>query len=335
MSLKARLSPLARTLASCLFLILFLAAPAWGLRFVVISDAQGVNPGQDVNLPVFTQVEQRILALEPRPAFVVITGDTVRVGGRADGSVAYGAWIEAARPLTSAGIAVWPVVGNHELYREGVWDVLFRNLQEAHQKAFEGLPQDGPEDYKGLAYSFEDPSSDSFFAVLDTYHLPKSMDSVPYTRRGFLRSEQLDWLAERLAETRMTNRFVFGHNPVFSPREAGHACAGNWCELWRIMSHGGVRIYFAGHDHIYARKVVEAGDIPEAEGLTVQVVSPSCGGWPTPADKVPADASWHIHSGYGFEVVDVERGSISVTAWGLTGSGWQRFDGFDITPSRN
>lgn len=331
MSLPTRLRTLVRTLASCLVLVLFLAAPAWGLRFVVLSDAQGVEPGQDVNLPVFRQVEERILALDPKPSFAVITGDKVRVGGRADGSVSYGAWIEAAKPLIEAGIPVWPVIGNHELYREGVFDVLYRNLQEAHQKAFPGLPQDGPEDYKGLAYSFEDPASDSFFAVLDTYHIPKSMETVHYTRRGHLRSEQLDWLAERLAETRMTNRFVFGHNPVFSPREEGHACAGNWCELWRIMSRSGVRVYFAGHDHIYARKVIEPGAIPQAEGTTVQVVSPSCGGRPARADKMPADASWHVHSGYGFEVVDVEQGTISVTAWGLTPHGWQRFDGFDVT----
>ncbi|WP_449241989.1 metallophosphoesterase family protein [Desulfovibrio sp.] len=327
-----RPSALFRSLSAFLLLLLLLltANPSLALRFAVISDTQGLDTRHVVNTQVLREVQDRILELSPRPSFVVVTGDLAIVGGEPDGRTHFADWTQAMRPLAEAGIAVWPVVGNHDLYVNGIHGMQYRWLQDAFIKAFPDVPRNGPEDYEGLAYSFEDRDSGSFFAVIDTYHIPKAMEDIVYTRRGHLRDEQLNWLDEKLAETKAKHRFVFGHNPVFSPLDHEQACAGNWCDLWKIMSRGGARVYFCGHDHLYSRKVIEAGTHPSAESGMLQVITPTAGGKPTKIDKLTLDDSWHLWSGHGFVVVDVDGDTISVTAWGRGPHGWEHIDGFDI-----
>jgi len=327
-----RPSTLIRSLWLCLAFLFLGLAPAWALRFVVLSDTQGLNPAQMINLPVLQEVQERILALDPRPSFAVVTGDLALVGGEADGRTYFADWKEAMRPLTDAGIRVWPAVGNHDLYVNQLFGFQYRWVQEAFQKAFADLPDNGPADYERLAYAFEDPGSGSFFAVLDTYHIPKSLASISYVRQGHIRDEQTFWLAEKLAETTARHRFVFGHNPVYSPLGPVQACIGNWCDLWRVMSEGGARFYFCGHDHLYSRRLVTAGSLPEAPSTMLQVICPPAGGNPTPLAKAAvSDPAWHLWSGPGFLVVDVQGAMVTVTAWGKGPGGWERIDGFDVT----
>lgn len=327
-----RPSTLIRSLWLALALLLVLSAPTWALRFVVLSDTQGPDARQVINHHALREVQERVLALEPRPSFAVVTGDLVLVGGEQDRRTHFEAWKEAMRPFTDAGIRVWPVVGNHDLFVNQIFDFQYRWVQDAFQKAFADLPQNGPDDYEGLAYAFEDPASGSFFAMLDTYHIPKSMEVISYVRQGHIRDEQTLWLAEKLAETPARHRFVFGHNPVYSPLGPMQGCIGNWCDLWQVMNEGGVRIYFCGHDHLYSRRLVTAGSLPEATSTMLQVICPPTGGKPTPLNKTAVSAAdWRLWSGHGFLVVDVQGDTVSVTAWGKGRPGWERIDGFDVT----
>ena len=178
-----RPAALFRSLFAFLLLLFLTATPSLALRFVVISDTQGLSTEQVINGKVLREVQSRILELSPKPSFVVVTGDLAIVAGEPDGRTHFAEWIRTMRPLAEAGIAVWPLVGNHDLYVNGVFGMQHRWLQDAFVSSFPDVPRNGPEDYEGLAYSFEDHDSGSFFAMLDTYHIPKSMDSIVYTRR--------------------------------------------------------------------------------------------------------------------------------------------------------
>jgi hypothetical protein len=64
----------------------------------------------------------------------------------------------------------------------------------------------------------------------------------------------------------------------------------------------------------------------------LQVICPTAGGKPKPLDKAAVSAAdWHLWSGHGFLVVDVQGDTVSVTAWGKGHQGWERIDGFDVT----
>ncbi len=321
------------TWAALLSLAVVLAlsgSPAWALRFVVYGDSAGSEPGQAVNEAVLAEINAQVVALSPKPSFVVFLGDMARTGGRADGGVNYGLWQEAMKPLREASIHVYPVIGNRELTQENVQDALHRRLQTEYQKFFSGVPHDGPKGYEGLAYTFEDRSTESLFVVLDTYYIPETAEQIDYVRNGRIAPAQMEWLEGKLANSKARHRFVFAHSPAFNPWEKEQPCAETYCALWSLLEEQRVKFYFAGHVHAYSRKNVDSSLFPQARATIVQVIAGTSGSKPDDPARIGADESWRMKGVFNYAVVDVNPDGILVTAYGKTGEGFEIIDMFSV-----
>jgi hypothetical protein len=108
----------------CLVAAIFSAAllPVSGhcenLRFVFMADGRGDALTDLINTTVLNAINSQILALSPRPSFVVYGGDSV-YRGHSGGAYNFQKFKDAMRSLTDAGIKLYTVMGNHELYWEG------------------------------------------------------------------------------------------------------------------------------------------------------------------------------------------------------------------------
>jgi hypothetical protein len=88
------------------------------LRFVFMADGRGDHLDDLINTTVLNTINAQILALSPRPSFVVYGGDSV-YRGHSGGAYNFQKFKDAMQSLTEAGITLYTVMGNHELYREG------------------------------------------------------------------------------------------------------------------------------------------------------------------------------------------------------------------------
>ena len=87
--------------------------------------------------------------------------------------------------------------------------------QQQFQKVFSAYnPTNGPPGYERLAYSFTSPGGDAFFAVLDPYYLTGNQEP-PENLGGNVTSAQLGWLADQVAQTKATHKFLFIHTPYY------------------------------------------------------------------------------------------------------------------------
>ena len=73
------------------------------LRFVFMADCRGDSLVDLVNTPVLNAINTQILALSPRPAFVVFGGDSV-YRGHSEGAYNFTKFKDAMKSLTAAGI---------------------------------------------------------------------------------------------------------------------------------------------------------------------------------------------------------------------------------------
>lgn len=116
------------------------------------------------------------------------------------------------------------------------------------QKFFD-LPQNGPEGYKELSYSFD--FQNSHFVVLNS-EKPKehTVDKI-----------QRDWLDQDLSTNTKDNTFVFFHEPAYPVSskidESLDADKTNRDSLWQILKDRKVTAVFNGHEHIASRKRID------------------------------------------------------------------------------
>jgi len=220
----------APALVAALLLLLW-AAGAWAapFSFVAIGDTQGRTDAEPVNA-VFSRIVAKVLELEPRPAFVLVAGDLV-VGEAVPGEGREAtltrelrAWQRAAAPLLAAGIRVYPVTGNHE-----VWGSYAIERERACRKVL-----------GELQYSFS--YQGSRFIGLDT------------DRVGQRRTPDLAWLEGQLASARAEGAehvFVFGHEPAFTA--IGRDSLKDADAFWKLLADYGADAYICGHEHLYGR----------------------------------------------------------------------------------
>lgn len=122
------------------------------LRFIFMADSRGQNDGDNIiNKPVLKAINDQILALPKRPSFVIHGGDQSR-RGYARGKYIFKEFKDEMKPLTDAGIKLYAVMGNHELYRDDGSDVeneevgnlyprLCHSLGSPANKWFSGVPR--------------------------------------------------------------------------------------------------------------------------------------------------------------------------------------------------
>jgi hypothetical protein len=141
--------------------------------------------------------------------------------------------------IVGTGFDTLPVIavpGNHE-HRKGI----IKHLP-AHWKTIFPNPTNGPARFSGTTYLVDFPHLR--ILTINTDGLQRLSD---YTRVGF-------WLKQSLINAKDKHTIVLMHHPVFSTAQ-GRQNPLIWLSFYGILREAD--IVFSGHDHNYARRIVE------------------------------------------------------------------------------
>lgn len=111
------------------------------------------------------------------------------------------------------------------------------------------LPDNGPEGYKELVYSFD--YENSHFVILDS--------NVAGDEYGRITGGQLSWLFKDLKNTKKEHIFVFFHEPAYPV--GPHIGSSLDVDLakgdifWEVLSRNRVLAVFNGHECLYRRSI--------------------------------------------------------------------------------
>jgi len=182
---------------------------------------------------VFSDIEQDIADMSPRPDAVIHLGDMISNPGS---GVEWQEFHQSAQIL-AGNFPFYPVPGNH--------DVIDLPSQEIYQRQFSAP-------ISGLYYDVE--MGDLLLIFLD---------SVMAGQVGLIADQQLDWLKSTLAQkgALFKYRLVFVHYPLFPGANHAGESLDSYPEqrdrLHRLFVQNHVNIVFNGHEHIYDRKIIE------------------------------------------------------------------------------
>ncbi len=190
--------------------------------FAVLGDTR--SGGDD-----YRKLVRRVM--EHRPDFVAHTGDMVNSPRK----TLWADFWEQSKPIT---VPYFLTVGNH--------DVRDRETEELYKEQGD-LPGNK------LYYSFT--AGNSLFIFLDS--------NIPGQERK-ITGEQYTWLEQTLSASGHEHTFVFVHHPLYPEKAAGYhygGCLDKYPKerdrLEALFKKYKVTIVFAGHEHIYLRKVVD------------------------------------------------------------------------------
>ena len=315
------------------------------LRFVFLADSRGDSLTEPINTPVLKAIIAKIQRLSPPPAFLVFGGD-MAYRGYIDGNYTFQKWKDLFKPLTDDGIALYTAIGNHELYYQHSDNGFILENQKEFQKVFTENPDNGPtEEYKRLVYSFTSPGGDAFFATLDPYYL--TADEHPSDLGGNVTSTQLNWLADQVAQTKATHKFLFIHTPYYyvtgqDPDENSTANDSH-TKLWSLLDKNRFDFYACGHQHLYSRKTIDSSippnpqinpPVPPWKNNVVQLLNGTCGAHVDNSTSYIVDPTlWHVSNAkntYYFSVVDINGNQVTVNSYRGNTEDYAVFDSFSI-----
>ena len=307
------------------------------LRFVFVADSRGNDAHQVINTPVVNAINNQILALSPRPSFVIFGGDQA-YSGCVYGTYTFQAFKDAMASLTNAGIPLYTVMGNHEICSTADNANTYHLVnQQLYQQTFSGNPANGPAGYEHLAYSFTSPGGDAFFAVLDQYYLT---GDVPANLTGAIDPTQLSWLTAQVAQSKARHKFLFIHGPYYYIDYMPPSPDATYTNLWKILDDNRFDLYCCGHNHLFSRKTIDSSIAPSPQlnppiqwkNNVVQLLTGTMGAPIDPYIMVDP-IKWNVHmdpDNYYFSVVDISGSKLTVTSYrGNTGA-YTVFDSFTI-----
>jgi hypothetical protein len=322
------------------------------LRFVFAADSRGYSHDNPMNTDVLKAIIKAIQHLDPpKPAFLVFGGD-MSYRGYIDGydprddNYTFQKWKDLFAPLTDNGTILYATVGNHELYSEHPGKFVLE-CQQHFQKVFTDNPTNGPPGYERLAYSFLSPGGDAFFAALDPYYL--TGNETIYDLGGNVTSAQLGWLADQVARTKATHKFLFIHTPYYyvtgqDPDENSTSNQSH-TKLWHLLDENRFDFLACGHQHLFSWKAIDSSILPIPQikppvywqNNVVQLLNGAAGAGPDTSTHYIVDPIlWHVGNKpdtYYFSVVDINGAQTTVTNYkGNTGD-YTIFDTFTITQS--
>lgn len=191
------------------------------------------HPSDSQNPSHLRETVKWLLALEKRPALVVINGDLALLDGQPGD---YAKFVELIRPLREAGLPVHLTLGNHddrEVFFEGV------------RKSEPATPLDESKHIGVVETKFAD------LYLLDSL---KTGDMA----HGELGSAQLDWLTRQLDARKTKAAIIIAHH---NPRLGGdpkHFPGGleDSDALWQVLAaRKQVKAYVHGHIHHWSLAV--------------------------------------------------------------------------------
>jgi len=165
-----------------------------------------------------TEAAKSVLALNPRPAHLIVNGDCALSNGK-EGE--YKEFLRLVEPLRAAGITIHVTIGNHD-NRENLWKLLpFLKREQIGVHA----------------------------GVIELPHA--NLVLLDSGKRGVLGEEQLDWLAKELDQRTDKPALVFGHFNPYPNRgirpNKGMRDGASLLKLLAERKHA--RGYFYGHTH--------------------------------------------------------------------------------------
>ena len=165
-----------------------------------------------------TEAAKSVLALNPRPAHLIVNGDCALSNGKES---EYKEFLRLVEPIRAAGITVHVTIGNHD-NRENLWKLLpFLKREQIGVHA----------------------------GVIELPHA--NLVLLDSGKRGVLGEEQLDWLAKELDQRADKPALIFGHFNPYPNRgirpNKGMRDGASLLKLLAERKHA--RGYFYGHTH--------------------------------------------------------------------------------------
>ena len=285
----ARSRPFVRCLVLMLVLCSASLAMAASWRFAVVGDTRGTSGSAPINAAAVSAIVQSLTG--EGIDLLLVPGDLVNGSTSVALATQLSTWRAAMAPLYTAGVAVYPIRGNHET----------AGGTTAWKNAFPDVPQNGP----------TTPSSEVGLTYSLTHNNALFIGFDEYVRSHRVNQDYLDGLLD--AAGRPPHVFVFGHEPAFA---ANHPDTLDDYPIdrdnfWDSLGAANVPMYFCGHDHFYARSAME-----DANGNPVQQLIVGAGGAPFHTFIGYADPSvqplYSDDDHYGYLLVSVDGPSVSV-----------------------
>ncbi|MBF0465030.1 MAG: metallophosphoesterase [Nitrospirae bacterium] len=268
-----------------------------------------------------------------KPSFIMFNGDLAVRANKEN----YATWKKIMQPLYDEKLPIAIALGNHELYdsdSESGYLQKQKDFQDFNNEGLSKFPEQG-RCIKGwnnnAAYSFM--WNNSLFITMDTYLFPHELNEhKKYDLSGWMDKEQLNFVKHELvSNNKATFTFVFAHTPIFTvynsyhPLTKGQAVFGGTYneslqKLWQTLdntdgdkAYHHIDAYFSGHDHFYARKLINKEMDSKWKNSIVEVVCGGAGaplanskGCLTDSEKcITFDTPPEISSQFHFVVVNV------------------------------
>ncbi|MCX7919999.1 MAG: PQQ-binding-like beta-propeller repeat protein [bacterium] len=203
----------------CLGLVFILFSTGLAWQFIQFTDT---HIGDQVGTETFKQVIPAMNALQPKPEFIINTGDLTELGSELEFSL-YSTFIH------QIDIPVYSVMGNHEI-----------RWSDSYKKRFERY-------FGKRYYSFDHKGL--HFVILD--------DTIPMQHHGHIYQSQLDWLTRDLTSLKQGTPVILAlHHP---PASDGRYID-NDRELFKVIRPYNVIAILVGHGHI--EKLTYTENIP-------------------------------------------------------------------------
>lgn len=257
-----------------LFLTAFtISINAQSFSFAAMCDARGSYGG--VNEPVLSALVNHLVTNNKDVKFLLFPGDMIN-GHKTDTNNTikqYKKWKEVMSPVYNNPNMVWPYIwpmaGNHELQN--------RADERIFRREFPDVFNNGPDDEKGLTYSF-DYNSVHFVAINTNRWDFGNPNDTSDDKRDNHYVKNLNWLEKDIKAALAKGAkyiFVMGHEQPFPI--GGHLRDGlpnlgpnlkmpldsvrkqflaKRERFWKILSENKVSAYICGHEHLYGRQSI-------------------------------------------------------------------------------
>ncbi len=304
--------------AMILLCILFFSSQVTAFRFVIYADCRAPKGDPSLfNHAILGYINSQVVALNPD--FVFFLGDMVNRAVTPDYSHSNLVdWLAFMRS-TLGTIPLYTAVGNSDLYGNTGW--IEYPLQGVYQSVFSFLPNNGPTNYKQLAYSFEfgQGKDRSLFVVLDAFGFTNIQGTWVGFDNGY-DTEQINWFEQQASSSTAPNKFVLTHGPAFSVE--GFPVQSSVNDVWNIVQTFNFDMFYCAHEHIYSRWATGSTVLSGGIRKLMQVIVGSSGApLDNPANVVVNPQQAHIYSGYTFVVVDVNNGTFVQRAYKVLSDG--------------
>lgn len=232
--------------------------------FVLIGDTRDTTKNSTTGISKGLNELARNIAAEPlKPEIVIHAGDLTNgywlkspspiqaLEPKVRYHTMYENFLTAMTPIRDAGIPMYFVRGNHEFGGEVRPGSGVPELISAYKEIFASkMPQNGPDDSKGLNYSFTHKSVN--FIVTDQYT----------GSQGRNVRINMPWIEQQLKAGSSPITFVLGHSPAFKTSvseeyEYQLAAIADRDPFWQSLVAKKVKAYLCCHEHFYARGAVD------------------------------------------------------------------------------